>query len=154
MQYCIGCGGYLEVGPAGYCENCQPLLPERESKMLLTYAHRIALQQRGEEHLQSVEILQAKLSHELEEFQAEVVRPTSEEQRLDLLSEAADLVYYAAQLDAQGVNVRPQVNKVLASAHIPRWTAMQAALVKYESRSASANNKNKDVERNLLRAIK
>lgn len=153
VDWCGGCGNQEELGPDGYCRYCHPLLPPHEAKRLVDFAHEIAWFQRGERNLQTVEVLQAKLANEIKEFKAEMSRPASEEQRLDLLSEAADLVYYAAQLDTYGVNVRPEVNNLLFDAHIYRWTAMSAALVKYSLRSAAPNNKNKDAERESLRSV-
>lgn len=139
-NWCLFCGTWEPVGPEGYGVGCAKLLPPHEVECLMTFANIIAMRHNTNE----LKTNQEKFEDEIKEFDRELNRPESEERNIKLLHESADLVYYAAKLQAEEINVVPKVESKLAQAHIYKWTAMSAALEKYHLRSQPGHSK--DVE--------
>lgn len=115
-------------------------------QQLVELARMVAMHQRGENHLQSVEVLSMKLARECYEFaEVNTQRPLRWQ---SLLAEAGDIVYYHAQLLEQGVDISPVVGWILQTADIPvtMEDAEKAALAKYRLRASAPNTKDHEAE--------
>lgn len=105
--------------------------------------------------------LRNKYLHELtEEFMQAKYRwlaEQTEEHRLDMLAEAADLVYYACQIDEQQHTSNTLEDTFVTlrgpSSQISKEEAKAAALAKYASRSAQLESKDHDGERIAIMAV-
>lgn len=119
---------------------------------MIANAKQIAIYQRYTnliDGLQPVADLEAKYYHEWQELREAIATKS----RVYWLHEAADIYYYANQLEAQaGPSWLPSA---LASLHTYGLDADQverAALAKYNWRASAPNNKNEDYELALISA--
>lgn len=103
--------------------------------------------------------LLSKYAHELIEFrQAKQVwiSEQTEESRGELLAEAADLVYYACQIDEQGQREDTLedtlVNLAGPTSQVSTTEAKIACQAKYSLRSARPDSKDKELERIVILA--
>lgn len=120
-------------------------------ELLVSYACQIAVY-RGYtdlvDGLQSLHVLLAKYRHEQEELlEAEAVKTP-----LHVLHEAADVLYYAACIDAASGKdeTYPAALHWLAARAIVPVQAERAALAKYGWRAGGANRKDEDIELRLI----
>jgi hypothetical protein len=109
---------------------------------IVSLALQIAKQQRGEDHLQDVDILAAKYQAEIEELH------TTEY----AAEELTDVLYYAVCLNAQG---RHDELLEFASDLLPRFDYSQsqieaATLAKFRLRATGPNSKDKAAERRAI----
>lgn len=128
-------------------------------KQLVSYARRIA-QYRNyatlENGLQPVEVLQAKMQTEIKELKEAIQTKTY----LHMLHETSDVLYYAACLEEQGIEMYEEALRKcvqVVSAHefvlCTKTVSEQleaAALAKYCYRASAPNTKNEEHELKLI----
>jgi predicted Zn-dependent protease len=125
-----------------------PTFPAQEQAVndLIELALQVAKNQRGEDHLQPLETVKAKFWHEMVEFE-------QAQDRIEKLSELADLVYYQVQEFAHNGeerNLNAVVEHLATQCSVPVEQAYTVALVKYRLRAVQA--KNFEVENAAIRA--
>lgn len=123
---------------------------------LVSLAKQVAKQQRNEDKLQPIEILQTKFERERNEYCEAATHTNGHDQHfIHLLSEAADLVYYSAQLIHQCAKAECAsgytVESMLFSYGIDADQAITAALVKYRLRARAPHSKNFAAENEAIR---
>lgn len=127
---------------------------------LVVYARQIAIYRAYdnlENELQPLDVLNAKLEHEQQEFADAVATKDIWHQ----YHEAADLLYYSACIAEQIHFAHPhslqhwtyikELRETIAGAGLDKKKAEKAALVKYGWRAAAPGNKDEDFEIELIR---